>query len=71
MPVSVHANLELLSWNELVSLKLYVECMPPNKLKNQSALLKNIQLEYQRRKETTYENHSGQKVRIRLRSRTG
>ena len=52
MPVSVHANLELLSWNELVSLKLYVECMPPNKLKNQSVLLKNIQLEYQRRKET-------------------
>ena len=52
MLVSVHANLELLSWNELVSLKLYVECMPPNKLKNQSALLKNIQLEYQRRKET-------------------
>lgn len=52
MPVSVHANLELLSWNELVSLKMYVKGMPPNKLKNWSALLKKIQLEYQRRKET-------------------
>ena len=56
MPVSIHTNLELLSWNEFVSLKLYIEGMPPNKLKNWSALLKEIQLEYQRRKETQLTN---------------
>ena len=42
MPVSIHTNLELLSWNEFVSLKLYAECMPLNTLKNR----------YQRLKET-------------------
>ena len=49
MNVSMNTDLQELSWQDFICLKLYAETTPRGVLENRALLLKKIELERQRR----------------------
>ena len=49
MNVSMNTDLQELSWQDFICLKLYVETAPRGAVENRALLLKKIELERQRR----------------------
>lgn len=51
MNVSMNTDIQELSWEDFICLKLYAETAPRGAVKNRALLLKEIEIERQRRKD--------------------